>query len=336
MAPGGPVEQLINKINHQTISGEVAMSSSLNKSISINPINNTAISSNNHATEIEPELLAEINKTFGFNLSLPERFLKTLKQLITFDLGTSFYQDKKVGDLIIEKLPVSISLGFWSLIISYLIAIPLGIKKAVKCNSSFDLTTTTIIIIFNALPSFLLAIGLIILFCGGNFLKIFPLKGLISDNFTELNWYHKILDYFWHLTLPILAMIASGIASLTIFCKNTFLEEFNKTYVSLAISKGLGLKKILYHHIARNALMLIIGGLPAQLITIMFTSSMLIEIIFSLDGIGLLGYEATISRDYPVIFGTIFCFSLIGLIANIISDICYRLIDPRINYSTKS
>ena len=278
MAPGGPVEQLINKINHQTISGEVAMSSSLNKSISINPINNTAISSNSQATEIEPELLAEINKTFGFDLSLPERFLKTLKQLITFDLGTSFYQDKKVSDLIIEILPLSISLGLWSLILSYLIAISLGIKKAVKCNSSFDLTTTSIIIIFNALPSFLLAIGLIILFCGGNFLKIFPLKGLISDNFTELNWYQKILDYFWHLTLPILAMTASGIASLTIFCKNTFLEEFNKTYVSLAISKGLGLKKILYHHIARNALMLIIGGLLAQLITIMFTSSILIEL----------------------------------------------------------
>jgi len=335
-APGGPIEKIIQQINHHSANAEVASGGAMN--FSTNEFANNLNKNNltNSHSEIDPELLADLQKQFGFNLTLQERFFLMIKKLSHFDLGTSFYQDKKVIDLILEKMPVSVSLGLGSIIVTYFFAIWLGIKKAINDNSNFDKISTILIVIFNAIPGFLLAIGLIILFCGGNFLNIFPIKGLVSANFSQLNWWQKILDYLWHLFLPILAMSLGSIAALTIFCKNSFLAELNKSYVFFAISKGVNLNRLLYFHIFRNGLMIVIANLPAQLITVFFTSSMLIEVIFSLDGIGLLGYEAMISRDYPVIFGTLFLFSIFGLIANIISDLCYHLIDPRLNFNAKN
>ena len=337
-APGGPVEKIIYQITHPKISSEVT-SSSNNAGSSIENQQNSPIQNSNLGNQarnynyIEEELSIQLNKELGFDLPLFSRYILMLKKLIKFDFGNSFYQDKKVVDILIEKMPVSISLGLWSLIITYLIAIPLGITKAIKSGSKFDNITTILVVMANALPSFLVAIGLIILFCGGNFLNLFPIKGLVSGNFAELNWWQKIIDYLWHLFLPILAMTIGGIASITIFCKNNFLEELNKPYIAFAISKGASLPNILYSHILPNALLLVIASLPAQILTIFFTSSMLIEVTFSLDGLGLLGYEAIITRDYPIIFATIFIFSLIGLIANIVSDICYHLIDPRLDFA---
>lgn len=333
-APGGPVEKFLAQINHTKITNEV----------SENKINNLDFKNNTQdlstlkyqgSQGVDPELIKRIEKNYGFDLPIHQRFILMLKKFLVFDFGESFYQDKKIIDLIIEKLPVSISLGLWTVIIIYSISIPLGIKKALNDGSKFDVISSTIIIFLHAIPAFLLAIFLIILLCGGNFFNIFPLRGLVSENFEELNWGRKILDYFWHLFLPLFSMVIGGFASLTFFCKNSFIEEINKNYVLCAKAKGLSQNKILYFHVFRNALMIVIAGLPALLIGIFFTSSMLIEVIFSLDGLGLLGYESAISRDYPLIFATVYIFTLLGLIANIVSDITYRLVDPRIDFEKR-
>jgi len=334
-APGGPVEKFLAQINHTKITSEV----------SENKINNFDFKNNTQdlstlkyqgSQGVDPELIKQIEKNYGFDLPIHQRFILMLKKFLVFDFGESFYQDKKIIDLIIEKLPVSISLGVWTVIIIYFISIPLGIKKALNDGSKFDVISSAIIIFLHAIPAFLLAIFLIILLCGGNFLNIFPLRGLVSENFEELDWWQKILDYFWHLFLPLFSMVIGGFASLTFFCKNSFIEEINKNYVLCAKAKGLSQNKILYFHIFRNALMIVIAGLPALLIGIFFTSSMLIEVIFSLDGLGLLGYESAISRDYPLIFATVYIFTLLGLIANIVSDITYRLVDPRIDFEKRN
>jgi len=258
-----------------------------------------------------------------------------MKRFLSFDFGESFYQDKKITELLWEKLPVSISLGIWTSLLVYLISIPLGIKKAVNDGSKFDLWTSSVVIFLHAIPAFLFAILLIILFAGGNFLNIFPLRGLVSENFSELVWWKKIFDYFWHMALPIIAMTIGGFASLTFFCKNSFMEEINKQYVLTAYAKGFQEKQVLYRHVFRNAMMIVIAGLPSALIGILFTGAMLIEVIFSLDGIGLLGYEAALSRDYPVMFATLYLFTLLGLVTNIISDLTYRLVDPRVNFEKR-
>jgi len=331
LAPGGPVEKFLAEINHIKISNEIT-ENSLNQ---MNLKNLSSATNNfkyNGSNGIDTDFIKELEKSFGFDLPIQERFLIMIKKFITFDFGESFYQDKKITNLIIEKLPVSISLGLWTVILIYGISVPLGIKKAFNDGSKFDITTSSIIIFLNAIPAFLLAIFLIIWLCGGNFLNIFPLRGLVSENFNELNWWQKIIDYFWHLFLPLLSMVIGGFASLTFFCKNSFIEEINKNYVLLAKAKGLSQNKILYFHIFRNALMIVIAGLPNLLIGIFFTSSMLIEVIFSLDGLGLLGYESAISRDYPLIFASLYFFTLIGLFTNIISDLIYRFIDPRISF----
>ena len=330
-APGGPVEQFISKLNHTTqIKGEIAPQNfSLNSSQDISTNSNLKYRG---SVGVDPEIIAKIEKLYGFDLPLWQRFWLMIKKFILFDFGVSFYQDKKVTELIWQKLPVSISIGLWSTLLIYLISIPLGIKKAVKDGSKFDIWSSSVIIIGHAIPSFLFAIFLIVLFAGGNFWSIFPLRGLVSENFHDLNWWQKIIDYFWHMTLPIAAMVIGGFASLTFFCKNSFLEEINKQYVLTAYAKGLNQKSVLYKHVFRNAMMIIIAGFPATMVGILFTGSMLIEIIFSLDGLGLLGYEAAISRDYPVIFGTLYFFTLIGLITSIISDFTYRIIDPRVNF----
>lgn len=335
IAPGGPVEKFLSQINHQKISNEVSDNSLNNIKFQDQ---NSSISTSKYlgSNGVDPDLIKIIEKNYGFDLPLHERFFVMLKKFIFLDFGESFYQDKKIIDLIFEKMPVSISLGLWSVIIIYFVSIPLGIKKALNNGSKFDLISSSIVIFLHSIPAFLLAILLIILFCGGNFLNIFPLRGIVSQNFEELNFFQKILDYFWHLFLPILSMVIGGFASLTFFCKNSFLEEINKNYVLCAKAKGLSLNKILYFHIFRNALMIVIASLPTMLVGIFFTSSLLIEVIFSLDGLGLLSYEAIISRDYPLIFSSLYFFTILGLIMNIVNDLIYRLIDPRISFEKTS
>ena len=253
----------------------------------------------------------------------------------TFDFGDSFFRDQKVVDLVLEKMPVSISLGIWSTLAIYLVSIPLGIRKALKHGSRFDVWSSTVVILGNAIPTFLFAILLIILFAGGSYLSWFPLRGLVSDNISTLPWWQQILDYFWHLVLPITAILIGSFASLTMLTKNSFLDEINRQYVITARAKGIGERRVLYGHVFRNAMLIIIAGFPAAFIGMFFTGSLLIEIIFSLDGLGLLGFESTIQRDYPVMFGTLFIFTLLGLIVGIISDIMYTVIDPRIDFETR-
>ncbi|MDY3114160.1 MAG: ABC transporter permease subunit, partial [Helicobacter sp.] len=255
---------------------------------------------------------------------------------LTFNFGDSFYKNTKVIDLILEKLPVSISLGLWSTLLIYLISIPLGIKKALKEGSTFDSVTSTLIIVGNAIPTFLFAILLIILFAGGTYLNIFPLRGIVGDNFDSLSTLQKIKDYFWHITLPVISLSIGGFATLTLLCKNSFLEEIHKQYVQLAFAKGLNETQVLYRHIFRNAMLLIIASIPSALLGILLSGSLLIEIIFSLDGLGLLGYEAIVSRDYPIVFGTLYIFTLCGLIVGILSDLMYKIIDPRIHFDKAS
>ena len=258
-----------------------------------------------------------------------------LKNYAVFDFGESFFRDKKVTDLVLEKMPVSISIGLWSTLIIYLISIPLGIKKAVKDGSKFDLWTSSVIIIGYAIPGFLFGILLIVLFAGGSFFDIFPLRGLTSANFESMSLFEQVTDYAWHLVLPVTAMVVGGFATLTMLTKNSFMDEISKQYVTTARAKGLTEHRILYDHVFRNAMLIVIAGMPSALIGIFFTGSMLIEVIFSLDGLGLLGFESVLNRDYPVMFGTLYVFTLIGLFLKLISDLTYVLIDPRIDFSSR-
>lgn len=325
-APGGPIERFIAQMNHSAkVTGEVT---------NLNLASDSTL--NYQASQgLDAELLEKVKKLYGFDLPLSERFFLMMKNYLAFDFGESFYQDKKITTLILEKLPVSISLGLWSILLTYLISIPLGIKKAVKDGSSFDVWTSGVVIFLHAIPSFLFAVFLIVIFCGGNFLNIFPLRGLVSPNFDEMSFWQKIGDYFWHLAMPLTAMIIGGFASLTFFVKNSFIEEINKSYVIAARAKGLKFKEVLYNHVFRNSMLIVIAGLPSALIGVFFTSSILIEIIFSLDGLGLMGYEAAVSRDYPLMFATLYILTLLGLVTNIISDFFYTLIDPRIDFEKR-
>ena len=258
-----------------------------------------------------------------------------MRDYASFNFGESFFRDQKVVDLVLEKMPVSISLGIWSTLAVYLVSFPLGIRKALKHGSRFDVWSSTIVILGNAIPTFLFAILLIVLFSGGSYFSWFPLRGLVSDNFSTLHWWQQLLDYFWHLVLPITAILIGSFASLTMLTKNSFLDEINKQYVITARAKGITERRVLYKHVFRNAMLIIIAGFPAAFIGMFFTGSLLIEIIFSLDGLGLLGFESTIQRDYPVMFGTLFVFTLLGLIVGIISDLMYTVIDPRIDFETR-
>ncbi len=255
---------------------------------------------------------------------------------LSLDFGDSFYQDRSVIDLVLDKMPVSISLGLWTTLLVYLISIPLGIHKAVRDGSRFDIWTSGVVIIGNAIPSFLFAVLLVVLFAGGSYLDWFPLRGLVSDNWDDLSWPARIVDYFWHITLPVLAMVIGGFAGLTMLTKNSFMEEINKQYVLTARAKGLSERRVLYRHVFRNAMLIVIAGFPGTFISAFFTGSLLIEVIFSLDGLGLLGFEAAIDRDYPVMFGTLFVFTLLGLVMNLIGDLMYVLIDPRIDFESRS
>ena len=313
-APGGPVEQMIAKLESNNLQGEVSSGSTYKNQ------------------GLDEATIAKINALYGFDKPLLERYFLMLKNYIVFDFGDSFYKNTSVVNLILEKLPVSISLGLWSTLLIYLISIPLGIKKAICNGTPFDNLTSTLIIIGNAIPTFLFALILIIFFAGGTYFSWFPLRGIVGDNFESLSLMEKIKDYFWHITLPVISLSIGGFATLTLLAKNSFLEEISKQYVKLAFAKGLSEKQVLYRHIFRNAMLLIISSIPAALLGIFLMGSLLIEIIFSLDGLGLLGYEAIITRDYPVIFGTLYIFTLFGLIATLISDLLYTLIDPRIHF----
>jgi len=323
LAPGGPVEQVMAKYQGMNVNSKASFTGLGNAK------NKTQYRGSQGVNE---DLIKDLEKQFGFDKPVHIRFIDMVKSYAVFDFGKSFYSDKTVLELIKERLPVSISLGVWSTLIIYLISIPLGIKKAVSDGSKMDIYSSFAIIIGSAIPVFLFAVFLIVLFAGGTYFDIFPLRGLTSDNFAELAWYQKIIDYFWHLTLPVISIVIGGFASLTMLTKNSFIDEINKQYVLTAKAKGLSLKEILYNHVFRNAMLIVIAGFPSLLIKMLFTGSLLIEIIFSLNGIGLLGYEAIMSRDYPIIFGNLYIFALIGLVLKLISDLTYCLIDPRINF----
>jgi microcin C transport system permease protein len=333
-APGGPVEKTIAYLKGQSTEA-TARISGVGASEVGRKMDQDVTSKYRGSQGIDPEILAAIEKQYGFDKLPHERFFQMVISYVQFDFGTSFFRDEPVIDLIIDKLPVSLSLGLWTTLIIYLVSIPLGIAKAVRDGSSFDIWTSSAMIIGYAIPSFLFAILLILLFAGGNYLDWFPLKGLVSDNWAELSWYEQVIDYFWHLALPLLAMVVSGFASLAMLTKNSFIEEIGKQYILTARAKGLNEKQVLYGHVFRNAMLIVIAGLPATLLGVFFTSSLLIEIIFSLDGLGLLGYEAAINRDYPVIFGTLFIFTLFGLVFSLLGDLMYRVIDPRIDFERR-
>ncbi|UVE19481.1 microcin C ABC transporter permease YejB [Pseudomonas sp. LS44] len=330
-APGGPVEQMIAKLEgfDSASGGATGRISGGGGEVSV------AGSNYRGAQGLDPELIKEIERMYGFDKPAPERFWIMLKNYLHLDFGTSFFRDAKVTDLIVEKMPVSISLGLWSTLIMYLVSIPLGIAKATRHGSRFDVWTSSAIIVGYAIPAFLFAILLIVLFAGGSYLDWFPLKGLTSNNFDELSWGGKVLDYFWHLVLPVTALVIGNFATLTLLTKNSFLDEINKQYVVTARAKGLTEHRVLYGHVFRNAMLLIIAGFPAAFIGIFFTGSLLIEVIFSLDGLGLMSFEAAINRDYPVVFGTLFIFTLVGLLVKLIGDITYTLVDPRIDFENR-
>ncbi len=333
IAPGGPVEQTIARLQGLDTGGTSRISGS-----GQSEVRSSSSSQNSKyrgAQGLDPELIAKIERLYGFDKPAHERFWLMLKNYSSLNFGESFYRDAKVTDLILEKMPVSISLGLWSTLLIYLISIPLGIKKAVKHGSRFDLWTSSLIIVGYAIPGFLFAIFLIVFFAGGSYFDWFPLRGLTSANWHELSLTGKVLDYFWHLILPVTAMAIGGFATLTMLTKNSFLDEINKQYVITARAKGLEEKQVLYGHVFRNAMLIIIAGIPGLLIEIFFAGSLLIEVIFSLDGLGLLSFESVLNRDYPVFFGTLFIFTLLGLFIKLVSDITYSLVDPRIDFESR-
>ncbi|MEL6642943.1 MAG: microcin C ABC transporter permease YejB [Pseudomonadota bacterium] len=328
--PGGPIEQIIAQIEG---GGDVF------ESISGGGSENLDVGGGDEgyvgARGLPQEFIEQLEAEFGFDKPPLERFLNMMWNYIRFDFGESYFRSISVMDLVIEKMPVSITLGLWSTLIAYLVSIPLGIRKAVKDGSSFDTWTSGLIIVAYAIPGFLFAILLLVLFAGGSYFQIFPLRGLTSDNWEELSTLGKVADYFWHITLPVLASSISGFATLTLLTKNSFLDEIKKQYVITAKAKGLSHNRVLYGHVFRNAMLIVIAGFPAVFIGVFFGGSLIIETIFSLDGLGRLGFEAAVARDYPVVFGTLFFFGLIGLLVGILSDLMYVFVDPRIDFESR-
>ena len=335
-APGGPVEQVIARISGQAGDATDRISGGGGDSAGQNFDASGEISSKYRGAQgLDPEFIKQLEVQFGFDKPPLERFFGMLWDYARFDFGESFFRDISVLELILEKMPVSISLGLWLTLISYAISIPLGIRKAVKDGSTFDVWTSGVIIVAYAIPSFLFAILLLVLFAGGSFWDFFPLRGLTSDNWDQLSLWGKIVDYFWHLALPLTAMVLSAFATTTLLTKNSFLEEIRKQYVITARAKGLSERQVLYRHVFRNAMLIIIAGFPGAFISAFFTGSLLIENIFSLDGLGLLGFRSVLDRDYPVVFANLYIFSLIGLLVGLISDLTYTWIDPRIDFESR-
>ena len=318
--PGGPVEQLISQLEGSNASaGEVSSSSS---------------GLYRGDKGLEQEHVDKLKALYGFDKPAYQRFFDMILRYAKFDLGDSYFHNKSVVELMVSKLPVSISLGVWSFLIVYLTCIPLGIKKAVRDGTKFDVITSTVILVGYAIPGFILGIVLLVFLGGGSFYDVFPLKGLVSDNWDELPWYKQITDYLWHMTLPIIASTIGGFAVLTMLTKNSFLEEIRKQYVLTARAKGLDENTVLYRHVFRNAIIPVITGFPGAFVTMFFTGSILIETIFSLDGLGLLAYESILKRDYPVVLGSLFFFTILGLVAKLLTDISYVIVDPRIQFDS--
>lgn len=347
-APGGPVEQMIAQIEGRAgdaagrISGNTGSEISTSQSGSGGAGGPDSGGGNYRGSQgLDPEFVAEIEMMFGFDKPAHERFLLMMGNYLTFDFGESYFRDTSVIDLVLDKMPVSISLGVWSTLIVYLIAIPLGVLKAVRDGSRFDVWTSGVVIVGNAVPGFLFAILLVILFAGGRFLEWFPLRGLQSDQYLEMSVWSCaisgacILDYLWHLVLPIIAIVIGAFAGLAMLTKNSFLDQIRMQYVTTARAKGLDEARVLYGHVFRNGMLIVIAGFPAAFIGMLFTGSLLIEIIFSLDGLGRLGFEAVINRDYPIMFATLYIFTMMGLVLNLISDITYTFIDPRIDFERR-
>ena len=336
--PGGPIEQILAELQGKNNVFESIAGGSENKDFN-NDFQNSQGNSFSEkyigARGLPDDFIIELEKQFGFDKPPIERFFKMIWSYICFDFGESYFRSISVFDLVIEKLPVSISLGLWTTLLAYFISIPLGIKKAVNDGSRFDTWTSGAIIVGYAIPGFLFAILLLVLFSGGSYLQIFPIRGLTSDNWDTLSASGKVLDYFWHITLPVIASSIAGFATLTLLTKNSFLDEINKQYVLTAKAKGLSEKKVLYSHIFRNAMLIVIAGFPGAFLSVFFGASLIIETIFSLDGLGRMGFEATVARDYPVIFATLYVFGLIGLLIGILSDLMYVWIDPRIDFESR-
>ena len=326
--PGGPIEQIINQIED----GGSATDRFAGGADNPNPSENSQYEG---ARGLPEDFIKELEKQFGFDKPAPERFLLMLVNYLKFDFGESYFRSIKVLDLIIEKMPVSITLGLWSTLIAYLISIPLGVRKAVRDGSRFDTLTSGFIIVAYAIPGFLFAILLLVLFAGGSYFQWFPLRGLTSEGFEDFSILRKISDYLWHITLPVIAATIASFATLTLLTKNSFLDEIKKQYVITARSKGLSENRVFFGHVFRNAMLIILAGFPGAFIAIFFGSSLIIEIVFSLDGLGRLGFEAALNRDYPVLFGTLYIFGIMGLLVGLISDLMYIIVDPRIDFESR-
>jgi len=328
-APGGPIDQIIARYQ--------GMDSNASTRLDAGGGDPSAggDATSRGARGVDPRFIAQLEKQFGFDEPAYQRFFDMIVDYATFDLGDSFFRDRPVLDLMLERLPVSISLGLWTTLLVYFISIPLGIRKALHHGSRFDVWSSGLVILGYAIPGFLFAILLIVLFAGGSYFDLFPLRGLTSPDFDQLSLWGKVTDYLWHITLPVLAASIGSFATLTMLTKNSFLDEIHKQYVLTARAKGASERRVLYGHVFRNAMLLIIAGLPSALVGIFFTGSLLIEVIFSLNGLGLLGFEAVMQRDYPVIFGTLYLYTLIGLILKLVSDLTYMWVDPRIDFETR-
>nr|VFJ90833.1 MAG: microcin C transport system permease protein [Candidatus Kentron sp. H]VFJ91860.1 MAG: microcin C transport system permease protein [Candidatus Kentron sp. H]VFJ98525.1 MAG: microcin C transport system permease protein [Candidatus Kentron sp. H] len=338
LAPGGPVEQAIAELTGEgaDIVGRVTHTGAgETRQMKPPPVQGEAAGSYRGAQGLDPDFIRELEARFGFDKPLGERFWTMMKSYLAFDFGESFFRDRAVADLVLEKLPVSISLGVWSTLLVYLVSLPLGIAKAVRDGSPFDVWTSFVLVIGTAIPSFLFAVFLLVLFAGGGYLDWFPLGRLTSDNWEALTLGGRILDYLWHMALPVLAMVIGGFATLAMLTKNSFLDQLGHQYVLTARAKGLAEGRVLHGHVFRNAMLIVIAGFPSAFVNILFTSSVLIEVIFSLDGLGLLGFEATFQRDYPVVFGTLYFFSLLGLLMNLAGDLMYSVVDPRIDFEAR-
>jgi microcin C transport system permease protein len=333
-APGGPVEQVIARMRGTAVHATARFAGEKGELASA-PRGADVTSKYRGARGLDPQLVRDLERQFGFDKPAYQRFLLMMGNFLRFDLGESFFRDRSVVGLVIEKMPVSISLGLWTTLLVYLVSIPLGIRKAVRDGSRFDVWTSGVVVVGNAVPNFLFAILLIVVFAGGRYLDWFPLRGLVSDDWEQLGLWQKILDYFWHMALPVLSLVIGGFAGLTMLTKNSFLDQINQQYVVTARAKGLGERRVLYGHVFRNAMLIVIAGFPAAFIGILFTGALLIEVIFSLDGLGLLGFEAAINRDYPVMFGTLYFFTLLGLAMKLVEDLTYALVDPRIDFERR-
>jgi microcin C transport system permease protein len=338
LAPGGPVERIIAQISGTDVSATARIGGGQSEfSSTQSRANQSAETTSKYrgAQGLDPEFIKRLEKQFGFDKPAHERFLLMIKNFLLFDFGKSYFRDVSVLQLVKEKLPVSISLGIWMTLITYLISIPLGIHKAVHDGERFDTWTSGVLVIGYAIPGFLVAIFLLVMLAGGSFLQLFPSRGLTSDNWSQLSLFGKVVDYLWHMTLPMIAMSLGAFTTMTFLTRNSFLDEIRKQYVLTAQAKGLGRRQVLYGHVFRNAMLLIIAGFPGAFIHAFFSGSLLIETIFSLDGLGLLSFESVINRDYPVVFATLYIFALLGLLVNLITDFVYTLVDPRIDFETR-